>query len=265
MSIRHKSTTEVAGIVAVWVQNVRLWWDAHTRIHAIQLVTGSVIRPADYAVLVASTALLAAALVASRHTGHPVRNLGTFVHESGHAAAAVMLGVGVSGIRLAHDTSGSTSTAGQNGFRGSLVSYAGCPAGAVVAVGYAASVRYSHPTLALAATGLLALVLLVLLVRNWWGMWVLLVLLAAISAVVVYAPASWLYQVVMVVMFTLLLGSLLDVINYRQARLRNPTPQDLSFDTYGVARRLHCPAVLVEAAWCITWAVLAAVVFWLLH
>jgi len=256
---------ELSGIWTIWTSRVRLWWDVHTQAHVVQLVVGSVIRPADYTVLVVFTVLVAAVLVSSRHTGHPVRNIGTFVHESGHAAVAVILGVGVNGIRLAHDTSGSTSTAGQSGLRGALVSYAGCPAGAVVAVGYAVSIRYSHPTLALAATGLLALVLLVLLVRNWWGMWVLLVLLMTITAVVVYAPASWLYPIVMVMMFTLLLGSLFDVINYRRARLHNQTPQDLSFDTYGVAIRLHCPAVLVEATWCITWVALAAAVFWLLH
>lgn len=248
-----------------WTSSLRVWWDTHVHLHSLQHALGALPRPADYNAAVWVTAAVAMVLVISRHTGHPIRNLGTFVHESGHAIAAVLLRLQVSGVRLAHDTSGVTSTGGGGRLRGAMVSWAGCPAGAVVAAGYALALRFSRPAWAAVATGLLVLLVLVLWVRNWWGVWVLLILLGAISLVLWAAPSSWLYPVVMLVMFTLLFGSFLDIANYHRARLQSTDRTNLSFDTYGVARRLHCPAVMVEATWYMAWAVLAALVVLLIY
>jgi len=101
-----------------WASRLRAWWYTHVHLYSLQHALGTSPRPAYYNAAVWVTAAVVMMLVLSRHAGHLIRNLGTFVHESGHAMAAVLLRLQVNGVRLAHDTSGVTSTGGGGRLRG---------------------------------------------------------------------------------------------------------------------------------------------------
>lgn len=125
------------------------------------------------------------------------RHLLTILHEGGHAAAALVTGRRLSGIRLHRDTSGLTVSRGKPRGPGMvLTAAAGYPAPALVGLGAAVLVGARRPLLAL-WLGLLLLALVLVLVRNLFGLWVVLVTAGALLAVtwwgtaVVHGGAAW--------------------------------------------------------------------------
>ena len=140
---------------------------------------------------------LAAAVVVVPGAWRIARHLLTIVHEGGHAAAALLSGRRLSGIRLHADTSGLTVSHGRSRGPGMVATaFAGYPAPAFVGVGAALLVSLERDLLALWA-GLLLLTLVLVQIRNFYGLYV--VLVAAMLAVgvtwwgspVAHGAAAW--------------------------------------------------------------------------
>lgn len=131
--------------------------------------------------LAALATALAAVVVVVPGAWRTARHLLTIVHEGGHAAAALLSGRRLSGIRLHADTSGLTLTHGRSRGPGMIATaFAGYPAPAFVGLGAALLVSVERDLLALWA-GLLLLTLVLLQIRNFYGLYV--VLVAAVLAV----------------------------------------------------------------------------------
>ncbi|MDQ4052300.1 MAG: M50 family metallopeptidase [Actinomycetota bacterium] len=117
----------------------------------------------------------AAMVVVVPGTWSVARHLLTIVHEGGHAAAALVSGRRLAGIRLHADTSGLTVSKGRSRGPGMVATaFAGYPAPAVVGLGVAFLVSLERDLLALWA-GLLVLSLLLLQIRNFYGLYIMLV------------------------------------------------------------------------------------------
>ena len=118
---------------------------------------------------------LAATVVVVPGAWRIARHLLTIVHEGGHAAAALLSGRRLSGIRLHADTSGLTVSHGRPRGPGMMATaFAGYPAPAFVGLGSALLVSLERDLLALWA-GLLLLALVLLQIRNFFGLYVVLV------------------------------------------------------------------------------------------
>lgn len=125
------------------------------------------------------------------------RHLLTIVHEGGHAAAALVSGRRLSGIRLHADTSGLTVSRGRTRGLGMVATaFSGYPAPALVGLGTAALISLERDLLALWA-GLLLLALVLLQIRNFYGLYVVLVAAVLLVGVtwwgspVVQGLAAW--------------------------------------------------------------------------
>ena len=113
------------------------------------------------------------------------RTVVTIAHEGGHAAVAVLVGRGLSGIRLHADTSGVTVSSGARRGPGLVCTFlGGYPAPSLLGLGGALLVAAGQTRLMLMlALGLLGLTLL--LVRNVYGV------LAVLGTGAVIAAAAW--------------------------------------------------------------------------
>jgi hypothetical protein len=116
--------------------------------------------------------LAVAAAVIVRPVWRGLRNAVTFVHEAGHAVAALAVGARVQRIRLRFDTSGDTSWS----FRGRAgrarrfaVAAAGYPAPSAAGLAVAAAVVTGHAEGAVAVVAAAWLIVSVVWVRSLWG------------------------------------------------------------------------------------------------
>ena len=139
----------------------------------------------------------AAMLVVVPGSWRVARHLLTIVHEGGHAAAALVSGRRLSGIRLHADTSGLTVSRGRSRGPGMVATaFSGYPAPALVGLGAAVLVSLERDLLALWA-GLLLLALVLLQIRNFYGLYVVLVSAVLLVGVtwwgspVVHGVAAW--------------------------------------------------------------------------
>lgn len=116
-------------------------------------------------------ALLVGALLAILPGGWlSTRLFATYIHETGHAVAALATGRIVTGIRVNADSSGLTSTWGRQGSLGQLITtFAGYPAPALAGWGALAAAQSGHARWALAAA-LGTSGLLLLAQRSWRGL-----------------------------------------------------------------------------------------------
>ncbi|WP_309080839.1 M50 family metallopeptidase [Zhihengliuella sp.] len=153
--------------------------------------------------------VVAAALSIPRATWRWFGLYVTFVHELGHALAALMTGRVVRGIRLRLDHSGEMISAGR-GTVGSVWSgFWGYPAPAVAGalMIWAASAGWAGAALSLGAALLLVSLLFI---RNGWGMLIALVCAAVAQALVVFLPPANVGVVVLVLGIALLVGAVRD-------------------------------------------------------
>lgn len=118
-------------------------------------------------------AVAVAAAVAFRPVWRWLRNGVTFVHETGHALAALACGARVQRIRLRVDTSGDTSWS----FRGPAgrprrfaVAAAGYPAAPLAGLAVAWAVAAGHAREAIAVVAVAWLLVSVVWVRSVWGL-----------------------------------------------------------------------------------------------
>ncbi|EFQ84228.1 hypothetical protein HMPREF0063_10944 [Aeromicrobium marinum DSM 15272] len=183
--------------------------------------------------------LLAAALVLVPGLWHWTRHAATLVHETGHAAVAVLTGRRLTGIRLHADTSGLTVSRGRPRGPGMIATAAaGYPAPSVVGLALALAVGTGRVDLALwIALG--TLVAVVVHVRNLFGLLVVVVAGGAVVALVRYATVEVREPVVLVLAWFLLLAgprTVVELWGHRRRRRSRTTDADV------LARLTRLPA-----------------------
>jgi hypothetical protein len=140
--------------------------------------------PPDWAI--AASAAVALLIVASPRLWRLARIVITIAHEGGHAAASLLSGRRLDGIRLHADTSGETLSRGRRSGPGIVVTaFAGYVTPPLLGAG-AAALLATHRVTLLLSLFLLLLAGTLLMVRNWYGMLAVLLTGSALFAV------SWL-------------------------------------------------------------------------
>lgn len=170
--------------------------------------------------LVALTAAVAFAVVASHRVWHVSRNVITLAHEGGHAVVSIATGRRLDGIRLHSDTSGVTSSRGKSHGAGLvLTTAAGYVTPSLLGLAAAWLVAARH------ATFLLWLVLLLLAaafvaIRNAYGF--LAVLATALVVFLISRFASLRAQEVFAYLFAwfLLFGGIRPIFELQRRRRR---------------------------------------------
>ena len=133
--------------------------------------------------VIAASAAVALLIVASPRLWRLARIVITIAHEGGHAAASLLSGRRLDGIRLHADTSGETLSRGRRSGPGIVVTaFAGYVTPPLLGAG-AAALLAAHRVTLLLALFLLLLVGTLLMVRNWYGMLAVLVTGGALFAV----------------------------------------------------------------------------------
>ncbi|WBL19939.1 M50 family metallopeptidase [Citricoccus sp. NR2] len=149
-----------------------------------------------------------------------VRQVGTLIHEAGHALVAVLVGRRLSGIRLNSDTSGVTVSRGRRSGPGMVATLlAGYPAPALLGLGGAWLVSLGYAAGWLWLLVLLCAVMLVL-IRNLYGLWVVLATGVAVAAVSWLAPGPVLTGMAYLLVWSLLLIAPRAVVDLQRARRR---------------------------------------------
>jgi hypothetical protein len=153
--------------------SVALFWDRLTAVQSAPPVW-----------VVAVSVVVALLAVASPRLWRVTRIAITIAHESGHAAASLLSGRRLEGIRLHADTSGETRSRGRRNGPGIVITaLAGYLTPPLLGAGAAALLATRHVTLLLALLLLLLAVTLVL-VRNWYGILAVLLTGGALFAVI---------------------------------------------------------------------------------
>lgn len=165
----------------------------------------------------------------------------TFVHELGHALAALMTGRVVRGIRLRLDHSGEMVSAGRGRAGGIWSGFWGYPAPAVAGalMIWAASAGWAGAALSLGAAMLLVSLLFI---RNGWGILIALVCAAVAQALVVFLPRANVGVVVLVLGIALLVGAVRDW--FKVAAVHGGRGDRRNSDAYLLARMSGVPSFL---------------------
>ncbi|MDQ0092369.1 M50 family metallopeptidase [Paeniglutamicibacter psychrophenolicus] len=164
----------------------------------------------------------------------------TFVHELGHAFAALATGRFVHGLKIRLDHSGELVSSGKPGFSAVFSGFWGYPAPAVVGLGLVASTYFGHASAALSIGALVLLGSLVFL-RNWAGIAVALCSALAAQLLVLYTPAQAMGWVVLGLGLMLLVGSVRDLFKVIGVHTRRRELVSSS-DAYILATRSWLPA-----------------------
>ena len=134
--------------------------------------------------VVAVSAAVALLVVASPRLWRTTRIAITIAHESGHAAASLLSGRRLEGIRLHADTSGETRSRGRRDGPGIVITAAaGYITPPLVGVG-ASGLLATHRVTLLLALLLALLAVTLVLIRNWYGALAVLVTAGALLAVI---------------------------------------------------------------------------------
>jgi hypothetical protein len=170
--------------------------------------------------VVAASAAVALLVVASPRLWRMARIAITIVHESGHAAASLLSGRKLEGIRLHADTSGETVSRGRGNGPGIVITaLAGYMTPPLLGVGACVLLAAHRATLLLIAALVLLAVTLVL-VRNWYGVLSVLVTAGALVAVIWLAASSLRAAFAYAVAWFLLFGGVRPVIELARTRTR---------------------------------------------
>jgi hypothetical protein len=153
--------------------SVAVFWDR---------VIGAQLAPPGW--VVAASAAAALLIVASPRLWRLTRIAITIAHESGHAAASLLSGRKLEGIRLHRDTSGETRSRGKRDGPGIIATaMAGYMTPSLLGVG-AAALLTAHRVNLLLSLFLLLLAVTLVMVRNWYGALAVLVTGGALFAVI---------------------------------------------------------------------------------
>ena len=170
--------------------------------------------------VVAASAAVALLVVASPRLWRMTRIAITIAHESGHAAASLLSGRRLEGIRLHADTSGETVSRGRRNGPGIVITaLAGYVTPPLLGVGACALLAAHRATLLLSLLLVLLAVTLVL-VRNWYGVLSVLVTAGALVAVIWLADPSLRAAFAYAVAWFLLFGGVRPVVELARTRTR---------------------------------------------
>jgi len=155
------------------------------------------------------------------------RTVVTIAHEGGHALVAVLVGRGLTGIRLHADTSGVThSTGAGRGAGVVLMFFAGYVFPPLLGLGGAALVAAGHANVLL-GLGVALLVATLISIRNLFGAFAVLVTGAVFAAVAWWAPPNYQAGFAAALCWFLLFGGLRAVRELARAlRRRRTTTSD---------------------------------------
>ncbi len=163
----------------------------------------------------------------------------TFVHELGHAFAALMTGRVVKGISLNFDHSGQMNSFGRVGFSAHWSGFWGYPAPGVVGLALIAAAVTGWAPLAMSVGALILLVALIF-IRNFAGIAIALTTAVAAQLVVVFLPAEWVTVFVAGSGTALAIGSLKDLIKVIRVHTRKRHVQQS--DAYILSQGSSLPA-----------------------
>ena len=155
--------------------------------------------------VIAASAAAALLIVVGPRLWRLTRIVITIAHESGHAAASLLSGRRLDGIRLHADTSGETVSRGRHNGPGIVVTaFAGYVTPPLLGAG-AAALLAAHRVTLLLALFLLLLTGTLLMVRNWYGVLAVLLSGGSLFAVIWLASpalrAAFAYGVVWFLLF----------------------------------------------------------------
>ena len=186
----------------------------------------------------------------------------TFVHELGHAFAALMAGHRISGIQLRFDHSGQMRSLGRGGFGAVWAGFWGYPVPAVtgLALIWAASQGWATAALSL---GVLVLAAALLFIRNLQGLAIAAGCAASAVLLVWFVPAGMVAYTVVTLGIALVAGAVRDWINLLSVHTRRRHALSSS-DAWILAQRTGIPAALWLTAFALVIAASAAGSLWLL-
>lgn len=181
----------------------------------------------------------------------------TFVHELGHAFAALMTGRMVHGLKIGLDHSGELVSSGRGRFGAAWSGFWGYPAPAAVgaALIWAAGAGYSGAALSI---GALLLLVALIFIRNWAGILVSLCCALVAQLLVLFAQPSVVAWVILCLGIGLLVGSVRDWFKVAAVHVRHRN-RITSSDAYLLSRRTGGPAWLWLTGFAVV--ILAAVAF----
>jgi hypothetical protein len=199
------------------------------------------VQPVPPTTTIAGTAIVALVLVMNRRSWRVARNVITIAHEGGHAAAAVLSGRRLQGIRLHSDTSGLTLSRGKRSGPGMVLTLAaGYSAPSLLGVGGAALLASGRITLLLWLSILLAGLMLVM-IRNMFGVISVVVTGALLFAVSWFADTRWQALFAYAAVWLLLIGGVRPVFEMQRQRRRGTAPNSDPDQLAGVT---FAPAVI---------------------
>ncbi|MCD4852256.1 M50 family metallopeptidase [Arthrobacter sp. AK01] len=192
-------TVEGAGNIA------QTWWDSVVRGFS-ETHTTAVPLPALLGIL-ACAILLSIPRVTWRWFGLYV----TFVHELGHAYAALMTGRFVHSLRIGLDHSGRLVSSGRSAFGAAWSGFWGYPAPAVVGLGLIAACAAGRSGAAMSVGAVVLLVSLIFL-RNLTGILVAVLSAAVAQVLVLFAAPTTVNYVVLALGIALSVGGVRDLL-----------------------------------------------------
>ncbi len=205
--------------------------------------------------------LLGGAVAAFPYSWYRTALLATWIHEAGHAVAAMLTGRSVSKIRLEKDRSGVTNSVGKaTGFGKFITTFAGYPAPSITGGLIILAVTHSHTQLAIAGLALVTLALLPFQ-HSLRGLTVSLVLAILIATMWWFSSTQPLVTqgILMLLAGYFLMASPRNIWELHQARKQQKeakvaTGEDQHSDADSLARDTGIPAIVWEAIFLITTA-----------
>ena len=199
------------------------------------------VQPVPSAGAVALTAVVGLGLVLIPAIWPYSRMLVTIAHEGGHAAAALLTGRRLRGIRLHSDTSGLTVSSGKPSGPGMVfMLLAGYLAPAVLALGAVGLLMAGH-SLGLLWLLVILLGLMLLQIRNFFGFVVIIGSAVALLLISWYAPANLQSALAYVITWLLLFSAPKPVLELIRSRRRSRVRHT---DADQLARLTRVPAQL---------------------
>ncbi|MGH3281457.1 MAG: M50 family metallopeptidase [Trebonia sp.] len=170
--------------------------------------------------VVAASAAVALLIVASPRSWRLARIAITIAHEGGHAAASLLSGRKLEGIRLHQDTSGETISRGRGSGPGIVVTaLAGYVTPPLLGVG-AATLLAAHRVNLLLSLFLVLLAATLVMVRNWYGVLAVLMTAGALFAVIWLANPALRAAFAYAAAWFLLFGGVRPVVELARTRTR---------------------------------------------
>ncbi|MCT9868109.1 M50 family metallopeptidase [Paenarthrobacter aurescens] len=232
------------------------WWDAVVRGFTVTHTT-AVPLPALLGIL-ACAVVLSIPRVTWRWFGLYV----TFVHELGHAYAALMTGRFVHGLRIGLDHSGRLVSSGRSAFGAAWSGFWGYPAPAVVGLGLIAAFAAGRSGAAMSIGALVLLVSLIFL-RNLTGILVAVLSAATAQLLILFAAPATVNYVVLALGIALSVGGVRDLFKLAGVHTRRRDRLAAS-DAFILGRTTGVPAFVWLTGFTVVIAGCALTSAWLL-